>query len=117
MLRLPLRDVSDNARKLLYSLLTTAGTSLNSEGGTGKDMFNLSTPYAMVIRPVDTSLLYFYSPRLTLHADSRTVMTWSRATKVFEGSELILMPERSLDGTKRAWMLDTAAAINAYYGL
>ena len=116
MLRLALQDVSATARKLLYSLLTSGGSSLQSHAGNNY-VFNPATAYALVIRPDDTSQLYWYSSRLTMHAESRAKMIWSNTGGHFAGSELILLPERSLDGTKRAWMLDTAANINTHYGL
>lgn len=115
-LRLALQDVSATARKLLYSILSSGGSSLNSDGG-NVPLFHGGGAYALVIRPDDTSQLYFYAPRLVLHPESRAKMVWSNTGGHFAGSELILLPERSLDGTKRAWMLDTAANLNSHYGL
>jgi hypothetical protein len=113
---IPLGDVSATARKLLYSLLTSGGSSLQSHAGNVYPL-NLAQGYSLVIRPDDTNQLYWYSGRVTMHEQSKARMVWAPTGGHFDGSELVLMPERSLDGTKRAWMHDTAANINTHYGL
>ncbi len=113
---IPTQDVSATVRKLLYSLLTSGGSSLASRGGNIYPL-NVAQGYSLVIRPDDTTQLYWYSGRVTLHKDSRAQMVWSPTGGHFAGAELVLMPERALSGATQAWMLDTAANINTHYGL
>lgn len=113
---IPLRDISATTLQLLFSMLST-GTGIDSHGGNSVGIHGNLPSVALVIRPKDTTQDYFYGPRWKLHQDSVKRITWSRNVAHFDGSELALCPQRSLDGTKQAFKKGTASAINTAYGL
>ena len=115
-LTLALGDVSSVARQMILALWGT-GANAVSAGGNGTSVFAAPPAVALVIRPTDTSQLYWYSPRVVLHPEHVARLLWSRTDAVWQDAMLALLPRRSADGTKRAWMLDTAANINTHYGL
>lgn len=119
LLRIPMRDESATARKLLHSLLTTSGNALDSDpaagGGTG--MFRPAPNFALGFRPDDTTQLYFYAPRASMREDARLRRLASRVFTTYHESDLILALLRNLAGTKEALKFDTAANINTYFGL
>jgi len=105
-----LRDVSAQTIDLLFGF-TTAGTSkLHS------DKNDTPAEFTLAVRP-DGSDNILYGPRWKLHPDSVAILQWARDMSAYEDTEVILIPQRSTDGTKRATMLDTASAIDTYYGL
>lgn len=111
---IPVRDVSSVTLQLLFSLLST-GTGMKSHGANTVGIHGVAPGWALALRAnVGNEILY--SPRWKLHAESVKRIVWSRSAMRYEGSELMLAPHRSLDG-KRAFMLDTAANIDAYYEL
>ena len=116
VLLIPVRDVSSTTIQLLLGLLST-GTGADSNGGTGIGVHGVPPAVSLAIRPRDTGQDYFYSPRMVLHERSVKRIVWSRTVPKYDGSVLALCPERSLDGTKQAYKLGTAAAINTTYGL
>jgi hypothetical protein len=116
-LYLPLHNVDANTYKLLMMLAST-GTGLDSSGGNSVGLYGMPPSYSLVIRPLATAYdNYWYSPRVTLHPESVKKLVWARNTKRFEGSNLILLTKRSLDGTKQAWKEGTYAALNTAYSL
>lgn len=116
-LYLPLQDVAAVTNQIMWMLRST-GTGLDSSGGNGVGLYGTPPSVALVIRPRAVALdSYWYSPRLTLHPDSIKRVVWSRNSRRFEGSALVLFPKRSLDGTKQAWKQGTYAALNTAYGL
>jgi hypothetical protein len=115
-LLLSLGDVSDTARKLFFAAWGT-GSNAVSAGGSGISVHAAPPAVSLVIRPRDTSQLYFYSPRVVLHPDHVAKLLWSRTETHWRDAVLTLLPMRSSDNSKRAWMLDTAANINTHYGL
>jgi hypothetical protein len=112
---IPVRDVSAATMQLLLALLST-GTAIHSSGGQGTATHGMPPSVALALRPKDGSEI-LYGPRWTLHAESVKRLVWSRTAMRYEGSQLVLAPHRSLDHTKRAFMEDSAANIDAHYGL
>lgn len=115
-LTIPLRDVASTTLQLLFAMLST-GTGFDTHGGNGTAIHGLAPTAALVVRPVTSGELFLYGPRWALHAESLARLTWSRKVARYDGSTLILAPQRSLDGTKKAAMFATAANINSHYGL
>lgn len=113
---LPVRDVAAATLQLLFSHLST-GTTMHSHGGQGVPPFGDLPGVALVVRPKDTSQLYLYGPRWKMHPDCVKRLTWHRNVARFDGSLLVLCPQRSLDGSKKAFMFDSVSNINTYYGL
>lgn len=115
-LELALGDVSSTGRQMILALWGT-GSDAVSAGGSGTSVHAAPPAVSLVIRPRDTTQLYWYSPRVVLHPDHVAKLLWSRGEFVWQDALLALLPRRSADGTKRAWMLGTAANINSHYGL
>jgi hypothetical protein len=111
---IPVRDVSALTLQLLLALLGT-GSNVHSHGGNSTAIHGDAPGVALGLRPKDTGQKYLYGPNWKLHRDSRARIVWSRNRMLYDGSELILAPHRSTDGTKKAYMHDSAAAINAHY--
>lgn len=116
VLRLPLRDQGSTSMQLLFDYLSI-GTAIHSDGGQASPNYVSTAVGALLIRPVDTTQLYFYGPRWVLHPENEGRIVWHRNRLHFDGSVLALTPRRSINGTLRAWSRDTAANINSYYGL
>lgn len=118
VLSLPVRDVSSTTLKLLLSLLST-GVAVASHGGNATTVHGTPTAVALVIRPQETTTPqdYFYGGRWVLHEESIALLTWNRGEMRYAGSVLRLCPERSLDGSEKAYMLDSVANIDTHYGL
>lgn len=113
-LRLGLQDVSATGRQVILAALGT-GSNAVSAGGNGTAIGASPPSVALVVRPRDTSQLYLYGPAWRLHPLHEGRLVLARDLPFFDS--LVLLPCRSADGTKRAWMLDTAANINSHYGL
>lgn len=113
---IPVRDVSSATLQLLFSLVST-GTGMHSHGGNSTPIHGDPPGVALVIRPKSASASLLYGPRWKLHAESEKRIVWSRTSMRYEGSLLVLAPQRSLDHTKRAFMEDTAENIDSYYEL
>jgi hypothetical protein len=112
---IPVRDVSAETLSMLLAAISQ-GTALHSSGGQAVESFDSARSSALVLRPRSGTQL-LYGPRWARHPRCQASIVWHRTKLRFEGSTLILMPQPSLDGTKRAYMEDTAANINAHYGL
>lgn len=115
-LYIPVRDVSSTTMQLLFSLLST-GSTMHSHGGNGVAVHGDPPSVALVVRPKDTTQNYLYGPRWKMHPLCERRLTWHRGVFRYADSLLVLAPLRSLDGTKKAFMEDTVANINTYYGL
>lgn len=113
---IPIRNVNAQSLTLLFSLLS-AGSNVVSHGSPSTAVHGNPPAVALALRPKDTTQLFLYGPRWTLHADSVKRLTWHRNRAHYDGAELALAPSRSLDHTLRAFMFDTAANIDTYYGL
>lgn len=108
-LRMSLRDVSAQTINLLFGMTTNGAGKLVSDINTTPNTFSLA------VRPTSGDILY--GPRWVLHPETAAMLRWSRDASYHDETEIVLMPLRSADGTKRSYMLDTASAINTYYGL
>lgn len=113
---IPVRDVAATTLQLLFSLLST-GSGIDSHGGNSVAVHGDPPAVALVIRPKDTTQDYFYGPRWKLHQDTEKRLVWSQGVAHFEGSVLMLCPQRSQDGTLQAFKKGTASAINTVYSL
>lgn len=115
-LRIPLVEHSNTARLLYMNPVTADGDAIGSAEGVA--VFLLLQRFKIVVRPLDTAELFLYSEGWQLTKESIKSLRWSARELMFDAAELVLQPSRPSGGSALdAYMLNTAAAINAHYSL
>lgn len=115
----PLRQQDATALKILFSHLTTDGSTLRPVGGTAAKEFEKLPTFALGWRPNDTTQNYFYGPNWAVSDESAQLILHSEQAAELEGAALVLVATRPTDAQSGsdAYMIDTAANINTAYGL
>ena len=116
---IPLRQQDATALKILFSHLTTSGTSFRPTGGTSTKEFAKLPTFAMVVRPDDTTQKYLYSPNWAVSDESTQAVLTNDSSPQLEGNVLVLVATRPTDAqaSSPSYLWDTSANINTAYGL
>lgn len=114
---MPLRDQSSAALKILFSQLTTSGTTFRDKGGTAAAEFAKLPTFAIVLRPKSTSEKYLYAPNWALSQESAQLVLHHENGPQLSDAVLVLVATKPSNATGPAWMWDTAANIDTAYGL
>lgn len=112
-LSIPLMGQTTDAIKLLWAHLTSDGATYapNIRG-----QYSLMPSFAMVLRPDDSSGEYIYAPRWRMAAENEQAIITSPFLPRFEQQVLRMVASDSGEN-QRPFMIGTAAAIDAHYGL
>lgn len=115
----PLRQQDSTALKILFSHLTTDGTTFRATGGTATKEFAKLPTFAMVLRPSSTSEKYLYSPNWAVTDESAQSILHSEQGPQLDGAALVLVATRPTDAQSGSpsYLWDTAANIDTAYGL
>lgn len=116
---LPLRNQSATALDILFSHLTTDGSTFRPTGGTASLEFASLPTFALLIRPDLTTEKYFYAPHCAVSPSSQWLIEHSESVAQLAGATLELIPCRpsTLSSGVPAWMWDTAANIATAFTL
>lgn len=116
---IPLRQQDATALKILFSHLTTDGTTFRETGGTATKEFAALPTFAIVLRPKNTGEKYLYSPNWSVADESLHLVNHSEDASQLEGVSMVMIAGRPTDAQSGspAYLWDTAANINTAYGL
>lgn len=113
---LPRGDTTQLMQTLFGLNLATGGGLQSSGAGVLKDG-EIPTRFAIVLRPFDATQKYLYSPSWQIHPESLPFVVWDPVLPRFSGAVLKLFAGRVPGGGVPAVAHDSAAAIDALYGL
>lgn len=115
---LPAAGHDANTLKLLFATITADGATIQSAGGNALKAARLARETAAVVRPRDTSEMYWYMPRLQLFEDALPLM--NRGYPDFAGiddSLLVMLCARPLSSLQDAVFIGAPSDINSHYNL
>jgi hypothetical protein len=115
----PLRQQDATALKILFSHLTTDGSTFRPVGGTATDEFAKLPTFSMVLRPSSTGEKYIYSPNWAVTDESAHLIMHSEQMAQLDGAALVLVATRPTDAQSGspAYLWDSAANIDTAFGL
>lgn len=118
-LLLPFKNLKNlaQARTLIFSHLTTSGTSLVPTGGNATKAHGTPPTFALAVRPDDDAKPHLYSPNWRIAEVADLQMIYSQEVSHIEGNFLPLVANKAHGQTTRAWMFDAYANINTEYSL
>lgn len=116
---IPLRQQDTTGLKILFSHLTTDGSTFRATGGTSSAEFAKLPTFALVLRPTDTTQKYLYAPNWALTDESAAAVLHSDSAAQLADVTLVLVATRPTNATSGSppYLWGTAAAINTAYGL
>lgn len=117
LLRVPLRQQDSTALKILFSHLTTDGTTLRPTGGTAAIPFAILPAFALVLRPKLSTEKHIYAPKWRLASESEQHAVFGEVLPNMEGNVLNLIANWSETSGVPAWMWGASADIDTAYSL
>jgi hypothetical protein len=114
---IPLRQQDSAALKILFSHLTTDGTTFRPTGGTATKQHRALPSFALVARPILSTEKHLYAPKWRLSEEIEQAWRFSNDLPQLDGNVLVLLATKDPGDTVPPWMLDTAANINTAYSL
>lgn len=114
---IPLRRQDSTGLKILYSHLTTDGSTHRPTGGTAADEFTSLPSFALILRPDKTTEKYLYSPNWRVTRNSLFLLQHSEVLPQLSNAVLELVATRPSNASGPPYAWATSANIASIFSL